>query len=142
MQFRPPILFNSTQIRRQCLHLSRLPGSRRRNTNCNCHELQVSVSFSPDFCALQLVVSCFTHILTPAQFQSNFSTKIEYLLDGSEPKLLEFECQREGECPAAYTPLCVLSGYVGVIKDDYMVGLDVATVLLLGERNKVTLRVR
>lgn len=72
-----------------------------------------------------------------------FSSKIRYLVGDSRPKLLKLECQREGECPAAYTPLCVLSGYVGTIRDPSMSERSqVEEVILIGEQNNATIKVR
>ncbi|KAI6219121.1 protein of unknown function DUF23 domain-containing protein [Aphelenchoides besseyi] len=60
----------------------------------------------------------------------------------TESKVLQVECQRSGECPAKFSPSCLLSGYVGTIRDSELIDKEVSVVRLSTDRKEYTLRVR
>ncbi|KAI6243283.1 protein of unknown function DUF23 domain-containing protein [Aphelenchoides fujianensis] len=55
---------------------------------------------------------------------------------------LRVECQRAGECPAAFSPPCSLSGYVGTIREPLMHGRNVSFVHLSTPQRSFRLAVR
>lgn len=73
-----------------------------------------------------------------------FSSKIFYSLPlpSFEPRQLYLECQREGECPAQFTPKCRLSSYVGTVKNEEMVGKKIDKLILMSKKRNVTISVK
>lgn len=77
------------------------------------------------------------------KISNSLSSKILYLFDHLiHPKEVLLECQRHGECPAAFTPTCSLSGYIGTIEDDTLIGQEVESVTLINGVRHLKVKIR
>ncbi|KAI6212525.1 protein of unknown function DUF23 domain-containing protein [Aphelenchoides besseyi] len=127
----------STRVKNELklsVEIRRLPGESLLNQNVT-DEIYVYSGYrvSDDEIRIALVKNDHSNVRTFYSIGPNRRT---------EPKVLQVECQRSGECPAKFSPLCLLSGYVGTIRDSKLIDKEVSVVRLSTDRKEYTLRVR